>query len=332
MRRVPKTADEPLRADDELDVHGPAAAVERLCAEQQLELVRNGRPEEEVLAEVLLTPRSRLIGQTLAGVRFRSRYGVNVLSLRRQGLPVEGNLATKPLRFADTLLVVGSRERIDLLRGEASDFVVIARSQTANTDSGWSRREYLALAIVATMLVLLTFDLTSPVTAVLLAATSMVLSGCLDMPAAYEEISWATVILIGAIRPMATALQKTGAVDLIVAVLVPTGEAGPVPMLTATIVLTGVMGMFISNTATAALVAPVALSASVALAVSPYPLLMTVAIAASTSFATPVATPANLLVLTPGEYRFADYLRVGLPLQVLSGLVTVVTVPILFPF
>lgn len=332
QRRLPRTAEEPLRAGDELDVHGGEEAVERLRVDQRLQRIGEERGSNEVLAEVLIPPRSRLVGQTLRGVRFRSRYGVNVLSLRRQGTVVAGDPSTEPLRFADLLLVTGSPQRIDLLRGEGGDFVVIARTQEARGATPLSRAEWSALAIIAGMILLLALELVPPATAVLLAAVGMVLAGCLDMTAAYQEINWATVILVAAILPMATALQKTGGVELIVALMRPLAAAGPVAMLAATFVLTSLVGTFISNTATAALLAPIALGISLEMGVSPYPFLLTVAVAAAASFLTPVSTPANTLILEPGEYRFADYVRVGLPLQLVCGVLTILIVPLLFPF
>ncbi len=331
-RRLPHTTEQALRAGDELDVRATPEALERLRAEHRLELVRVGTTTDAVLAEVLLTPRSRLIGETLASVRFRGRYRVNVLSLLRQGTPVETDLATTPLRFADTLLVAGAPERIDLLRREHGDFVVVAEAQPAAARGGLSRREASALAILVGMMALLVLQVVPPFAAVLLAAVAAVLAGCIDMAAAYREINWQSVVLIAAILPLATALEKTGVMALAVAQLAPFGAMGPLAMLAALFALTGLMGQFVSNTATAALVAPVAMGAATQLGVSPYPFLMTVAVAASTAFATPVSTPATMLVLGPGAYRPSDLLRVGLPLQLLFGLLTILVVPRLFPF
>jgi di/tricarboxylate transporter len=332
VRRLPRTAEEPLRMGDELDVHGTPEAVARLSAEQRLELAADRTEPDAVLAEVLLTPRSRMIGRSLADVSFRSRYGVNVLSLRRHGEPVEGDLATTPLRFADTLLVAGSPRRIALLRDEPGDFVVVARAPGPPRTGRLSRREISALLVLAGMLALLTLEVVPAFSAVLLAAVSLVLLGAIDMTEAYREINWESVVLIAAILPMATALQKTGGMTFIVEHLLPVGAAGPTAMLIVLFVLTAVLSQFISNTATAALVAPVAMGAAAQLGVAPHPLLMTVAVAASTSFATPVATPANLLVMGPGSYRFSDYVRLGAPLQLLIGIVTVFVVPRIFPF
>ena len=330
--RVPRTAEEPLRVDDEIDVRGEPDAVHQLLVGEGLVMVSDRTDPHAELAEVLLTPRSRLVGQTLVDAKFRSRYGVNVLALRRQGVPVDGDIATIPLRFADTLLVAGSPHRIDLLRGEGGDFVVVARAKSLEKPGGLSRAEMLAIAIVAGMLVILTFELLPPAIAILLAAACMVLAGSIDMASAYDEINWQSVILIAAILPMATALQKTGGMDLIVGQLRPFSEAGPLAMMAAIFVLTGLTGLFISNTATAALIAPIALGAAQQLGISPHPLLMTVAIASTTAFATPVATPANMLILGPGDYRFMDYVRVGVPLQAVFLILTLLIVPFLFPF
>ncbi|HEU5210479.1 MAG TPA: SLC13 family permease [Longimicrobiales bacterium] len=331
MDRLPRTAEQPVRAGDELDVHGPADAIEAMAAEIGLEHLGIVAAPETELAEVLLTPRSRLVGETLSSVRFRSRNSVNVLSVRRQGQPLVGALADIPLRFADTLLVAGTAPAIERLRNDP-DFVVVARTHDTRTGGPFSRREIAALLILVGMLVLLAFELLPAVAAVLVAAVAMVLTGCLHANEAYREINWESVVLIAAILPMATALQKTGGVDQIVALLGPVAAVGPIALLAAIYVLTGVMGLFISNTATAALVAPVALGAAVQLGVSPYPVLMTVAIASSAAFSTPVSTPANMLVLGPGAYRFRDYVRVGVPLQVIIGIATLVIVPLLFPF
>lgn len=332
MERLGGTAEQPILAGDELDVYGPPGSIEALRAATGLEYLGTvDAPEETQLAEVLLPPRSRLVGETLASVRFRSRNNVNVLSLRRQGEPLAGPLADIPLRFADTLLVAGSAEAIEALRSDR-DFVVVARTHDTQAGGPFSRRELAALLIIGGMLVLLAFELLPAVTSVLAAAVALVLAGCLNANQAYRDINWESVVLIAAILPMATALQKTGGVDQIVSLLAPLTTTGPIALLATIYVLTGVMGLFISNTATAALVAPIALGAAVQLGVSPYPVLMTVAVASSAAFSTPVSTPANMLVLGPGDYRFRDYVRVGAPLQIIVGIVTLIIVPLLFPF
>jgi len=159
-----------------------------------------------------------------------------------------------------------------------------------------------------------------------------VLSRCLTMKEAYDSINWESLVLIAGMLPMALALNKTGGVSLIVDQVAALGQLGPWVLMAGLFVITAVLSQVISNTAAAVLLAPIALGTAGILEVSPYPLLMTVAIAASTAFATPVASPVNTLVLGPGGYRFNDFLKLGLPLIVLSMLVTLAAVPVIFPF
>jgi di/tricarboxylate transporter len=193
-------------------------------------------------------------------------------------------------------------------------------------------KQAAAIAIMAGMMLLLTLEIVPAVIAVMLAAVAMVLARCIDMEVAYRSINWESVVLIAAILPMATALEKTGGMNVLVAQLEPVGAAGPLAMLAALFLLTGLLSQVISNTATAVLVAPVALGAAAELGVSPYPMLMGVAVAASTAFATPIATPVNMLVLGPGAYRFGDFFRVGVLLQLVLFAITLLLVPLLFPF
>jgi di/tricarboxylate transporter len=225
----------------------------------------------------------------------------------------------------------GGWRQIDLLQAERSDFVVLTIPYEMSEVAPERARARWALAIVAGMLALMTFGLVPNVVAVLLAALALILAGCLSMKDAYESINWPSVVLIAGMLPMAQALDKTGGVKLIVNQVAVLGDLGPHYLLFGLFVITAGLSQFMSNTATAVLLAPIALSSAKMLGVSPYPLLMTVAIAASTAFATPVASPTNTLVLGPGDYRFIDFLKVGLPLIVLSMLVTLLAVPVIFP-
>jgi di/tricarboxylate transporter len=328
--RLGRTADQVLHAGDEVDVQAAPAAVERLQNEQGLESVGTTAEPEAMLAELLLTPRSRLIGRTLADVRFRTRYGANVLSVRRQG-ELHAPRGDLELRFADTLLIAGAPDRIDMLRSEPGDFVVVAQAED-HADGPLSVRQIAAITVMAGMMLLLTFEVVPAVMAVLIAAVAMVLFRCLHMETAYRSINWESVVLIAAILPMATALQKTGGMDAMVAQLARVAEFGPLAMLAAVFILTSVLSQVISNTATAVLIGPVAIGAAVGLGVSPHPFLMTVAVAASSAFATPVASPINMLVLGPGAYRFGDFFRVGALLQAVVFVLTMLLVPLLFPF
>ncbi|GIW02135.1 MAG: hypothetical protein KatS3mg058_3538 [Roseiflexus sp.] len=170
------------------------------------------------------------------------------------------------------------------------------------------------------------------VTAVLLAAVAMVLTGCVSMEEGYRAINWESVVLIAGMLPMATALDKTGGLQLMASGLTATlGALGPLALMAGLFTLTALFSQFISNTATTVLMAPIALQAAAELGVSPYPLLMIVAIAASTAFATPIASPVNTLMLGPGDYRFTDFVRVGTPLLALTLIASLVAVPVVFP-
>jgi di/tricarboxylate transporter len=330
--RLPRTTEEVIAAEDELELTGGSEAVNRLCADLGLELVGFRSDSDAMLAEVVLLPRSRLLGKTLVETRFRTQYRVNVISLRRGGRRYEGDLATEPLHFADTLLVAGAPRRIEEMRGDTADFVVVAKTAELTSGSSLSVHEVMTIVIILGMVALLAFDLLPAVVSVLLAAVCLVLARCVDMETAYRSINWQSVVLIAAMLPMATALQKTGGVDVVIGLLNPILSAGPMALMTGIFVLTAVLGLFISNTATAVLVAPVAIGAAVELGVSPYPIMMAVAVAASTGFATPVATPVNLLIIGPGQYTFGDFMRVGLLVQGLVLLATILVVPLLFPF
>jgi len=182
------------------------------------------------------------------------------------------------------------------------------------------RRAPIALAILAAMVLLSALDVVPVVAAVLMAALAAVCTGCLSMDTGYRSIHWSSVVLIAGMLPVADALQATGGVDLLVdALLAGLGEAGPYEMMTVLFVLTASLGLVLSNTATAVLMAPIAVRAAQVLEVSPYPLAMAVAIAASAAFVTPVSTPVVTLVVAPGNYRFMDFVKVGLPLLIPAG-------------
>ena len=230
------------------------------------------------------------------------------------------------------ILMVGGWTQIALLQGKQKDFVVLNLPRELDEVAPNRARAPLALAVVLGMLILMTFELVPSVTAVLLAALAMVLTGCVSMKDGYASINWESLVLIAGMLPMATALEQTGGVELIADGLVESlGEMGPLALLAGLFVITSVFSQFISNTATTVLVAPIAVSAALEAGVSVYPFLMTVALAASTAFSTPVASPVNTLVLGPGGYRFNDFVKLGVPLQLLAILITLVAVPLLFP-
>jgi di/tricarboxylate transporter len=334
----PVTADTVLEAFDILHVQGSPQNVRRLARELDFTITADESggqaiAQEMGMVEVLLTQRSRLIGRSLAQVNFRAKYGLTVLGIRRMGQILEGRIIDIPLQFGDMLLVEGTWDRVRVLRRDARDFIVVGQPAEMAEAERPVRLGPVAVAIMLGMLLLMTFEIVPTVTAVLLAAAALVLTGCLTMEDAYRNINWESVVLIAGMLPMATALQKTGGMAFIADGLTAGfGEMGPVAVMAGLFVLTAVFSQFISNTATAVLVAPIAFQTAASLGIAPQPLLMAVAVAASTSFATPVATPVNTLVLGPGGYRFADYAKVGISLQLIILVATLLFVPIFFPF
>ena len=284
------------------------------------------------LAEVLLAPRSKLDGHTIREARFREDHGLSVLGVLRRGKPLQDPLLDTRLEFGDSLLVGGGWRQVELLRRRPHHFMVLTLPREMDEVAPYRERAPWALGIVAAMLLLMTFGVVPAVTAVLLAGLAMVMARCVTMEEAYRAVNWQSVVLIAGMLPMATALEKSGALELIIGGLVAVlGDYGPVPLMAGLFLLTTVFSQFISNTATAVLVAPIAVGAAASLGVSPYPLLMTVALGASTAFSTPMASPVNTLVIGPGGYRFRDFLRLGIPLQLLALVITLACVPLLFP-
>lgn len=331
-------ADTVLRGGQSLLVAGSADGAARLVGRGHAVLLSDhleGDPtsREIGIAEVLLTPRSRLLGRTLKDVRFRDRYHLSVVGVKRLGEPLQEDIRKTTLRFGDMLLVQGSWENIRLLQGESRDFVVAMTPREMGPALQPLNRAPMAVGIMVGMMLLMTFGILPTVTAVLLAAMAMVLSGCVKGEDAYRSVNWESVVLIAGILPMATALEKTGGMQLIVDRLGAAMEgSGPLLLLVVLFVLTSALSQIISNTATAVLLAPIAYQLAAGIGAAPEPFMMTIAVAASTAFATPMASPVNTLVLGPGGYRFGDFFKIGILLQVIILAVTVVLVPALFPF
>jgi di/tricarboxylate transporter len=322
---------------DEVYLQGPPKAVAGLVGAQRLMLLADTAGEEVPeglgLVEVLLTPGSRLLGRTIEESGIREKYRVTVLSIRRMGEPIGEDIGTTSLRFGDTLLVKGAWDRIQLLERERRDFVVTGVPRELDRAVRPYGRAPVAVAIMVLMMAAMTLDLVAPVFAVLTAAAAMVLSGCVGGEEAYRSINWQGVVLIAAVLPVAGALESTGGMALLVDSLGGIlGYAGPLMLLAVLFIMTSVLSQVISNTATAVLLAPIAFQLALNLGSRPEPFLMAIAVAASTAFATPIASPVNTLVLGPGGYRFGDFFRVGVSLQLLLLIATLIVVPLLFPF
>jgi di/tricarboxylate transporter len=339
LRLVPSVT---LAAGDELRVIGSSQQIRALCAAFSTELVPApssfALPLDESLAEVLVPRRSRLVGRTLAQARFRDRYRATALALRRvEGqTPVchgEAALRDLVLRAGDTLLLKGRRKYLRNLRDERADLLLMAEPDMTADVLVDRPRAYGAIAITLAMLVVMAFGWLPNVIAVLLAVVLLVLTGCVRTGAIYRSVNWESVVLIACLIPLATTLERTGGTQLIVnAVLGPLETAPPTAILALLVVITSAFGMLLSNTATAVLVAPMAVRLASGLGIAPEPLLMGVAFAASAAYATPVASPVNALVMVPGGYRFRDFTRVGLPLQLLVLATAVLVIPLVWPF
>ena len=336
---VPVLAETVLRAGDDLFVAADPEATARLCGQCELDDLgltpgqMHAMRREFGLAEVIVTPESPLIGGTIKDARFRQRHGLSVIGVRRQGEPVETVFSDSPMAFGDTLIMAGSWNRLARLGAYNREFVVLDTPAEMAEAPSRSSKAPLALVISGIMLVLMAGGAVPALSAVLMAALAMLMTGCVTLEEAYKSMSWSSLVLIAGMLPLAGALEATGGVAFIVGHLVSAlGGYGPMALCAGLFLLTALFSQFISNTATTVLVAPIALSAAGLLGLAPEPFMMTVALAASTAFATPMASPVNTLVLTPGGYRFRDFLKVGVPLQLVAMALTLILVPLLFRF
>ncbi|MFR0691614.1 SLC13 family permease [Enterobacterales bacterium AE_CKDN230030158-1A_HGKHYDSX7] len=290
------------------------------------------RAHEVGMAEVTLPPESVLLGKSVRDLEFRSQFGLNVVGLRRnREALVEGLLEAK-LKVGDTLLVIGDWKEIRQLQARSRDFLVLSLPAEVDEAAPAASQAPHALFSLAVMVILMVSGLVPNVMAALIACLLMGAFRCIDMDSAYRAIHWQSLLLIVGMLPFALALQKTGGIALAVNGLVGAlGGAGTYAILASLFALTAVIGLFISNTATAVLMAPVAIATAKALGASPEAFAMIVALAASAAFMTPISSPVNTLVLGPGRYRFADFVKVGVPFTILVMLVSVLLVPWLLP-
>lgn len=331
--------DSVLRAGDVMMVMGEEDNVDRFVCDNGLLLDSDEAPAagvspENGYAEAFILPDSTLINRTVAEIGFRELYNVNVLGIQRHGIYDMGDIRSVRIHSGDSLLVEGSWTDIAALGHYSDELVLVGQPEKEAARVTLDRKAPLAALIMAGMIAVMVFDLVPAVVAVMSAAAIMVLTGCLrNMEEAYAGINWGSVVLIAAMIPMATAFGKTGITDSISGFLLHgLGDIGPRGLLIAVYFATSLMTVFLSNTATAVLFAPIAMNAAVEMGVSPYPFLFAVAVAASMCFASPFSTPPNALVMNAGGYSFADYIRVGLPLQVIIGVVMIFFLPLVFPF
>jgi di/tricarboxylate transporter len=291
---------------------------------------RDLRSEAITITEVILSPHSRLVGKTLTEVQFREKYRQSVLAILRDGRPRRTGLADLPLRFGDTLLVQGPRQNVRMLQREP-DFVVLDDGDIQEIMR--PGKAPLAAGLLLVMLVPVVAGWLPITASTLLAGVLMVLTGCLTMDEAYQSIEWQAVFLVAGTLPLGIAMENTGTAGFLAGLMVDAaGSLGPTGLLIGFYVMTNLLTQFMSNAASTVLIAPIAIGAARQIGADPRSLLIAVAIAASSGFLTPVAHQSNVLVMNPGGYRFGDYLKVGLPLDLLILIAVIVFMPLVWPW
>lgn len=338
---VSATGGTELREQDVLlvDIAVSDDALRQFCFEQKLEpMILRGdyfsdQSRDVGMAEVSMNPDSELLGKSLRDIKFRTRYGLNVVGIRRDGKAIGGKLVDEPLRLGDILLVIGDWKLIRILSTKPRNFIVLNLAAEAEAVAPASSQAPHALFCLALMVAMMVTNEIPNFIAALIACLLMGKFRCIDMESAYKSIHWPSIILIVGMMPFAIALQQTGGIALAVDALMKiAGGLGPHVMLLCLFILCASIGLFISNTATAVLMAPIAIAAARHMDVSPLPFAMIVGIAASAAFMTPVSSPVNTLVLGPGGYKFSDFIKIGVPFTVIVMMISILIVPILFPF
>ncbi len=288
--------------------------------------------QEIGMAEVIVPASSDLVGRTPQDINFRAKYGLTTVGLRRDAHAEVGNLWQQQLQVGDTLLVCGPWEAIRNLQSAGSDLVVFNLPAELTEVLPAAGKAWQAVGCLALAIGLMVSGVIPNVQAALIGCLAMGLLGCVNLTSGYRSIDWKTIVLIVGMLPFAVALERTGGVELAAdGLMALVGDSGTRVVLATLFAITAGLGMFISNTATAVLMAPVAISMAEDLGASPLPFAMIVALAASTAFMTPVSSPVNTLVVTPGDYTFGDFVKIGVPFSLIVMIVSVILVPILMP-
>lgn len=337
-------SDTMLRPDDILYISGAGELVSKFATEYNLEIIPETNNETGTglnfydigVAEIVPLSSSSVLSKTIKEVEFRTKYNVSVLGICRNNKYILQGMADVPIHLGDVLLVQGTWDNIANLEKENNEWIVVGRPLEEAAKVTLDYKAPIAAAIMIAMIAVMVFDFIpiAPVTAVMIAGLLMVLTGCFrNVEAAYKTINWESIVLIAAMMPMSTALEKTGVSEWISTSLVSSlGDYNPTILLAAIYFTTSFLTMFISNTATAVLMAPMAMSCAQSMDISPVPMLFAVTLGASLCFASPFSTPPNALVKPAGQYTFSDYIKVGLPLQIILGIVMIFVLPLLFPF
>lgn len=327
-----------IQVHDTLYIIGEEEKMKRFASDYGLRKMKDVKIDfyDLGLTEIVVMPTSNFAGLRIGDANLRKRFGINVLGVKRGDEYITDNLIAAKLHVGDMLLVQGEWTNLAHLATDTSNWVVIDQPEKTADKVLLDYKAPVAAAIMLLMIAMMVFDFipVAPVTAVIIAGLLTVFAGCFrNVEAAYKTINWESIVLIAAMMPMSTALEKTGASALVSQGLVESlGSMGPTALLAGIYFTTSLMTMFVSNTATAVLMAPIALVAARQVGVSPYSFLFAVTLGASMCFASPFSTPPNALVMKAGGYTFMDYVKVGLPLQIIIGVVMTFVLPLLFPY
>jgi di/tricarboxylate transporter len=327
--------DEVLEGGDLLLIEGQPADLDVLRGLQDLEIDTSvpanlGAFDSErlTLMDATLDPRSSLAGRAVGELNFRERYGIELAGIWREGETVGVDLAEERLQIGDALLLLGPRDRLQLLDTD-SDFLILTPLGRKPPDT---RRAPLAAAIMLGVVVSVLLGYAPISVAAVVGGSAMVLTGCLNMEQAYRAIDWRAIFLIAGMLPLGTAMQSTGAAtyiaDQVMALL---GDAGPWPVIMGLYIVTAMATMIIPTAALVVLMSPIVLSAMSDMGYAPESAMMAIAMAASASFTSPISHPANILVMGPGGYRFVDYLKVGVPLTIVVFIAVMILLPLFWP-
>lgn len=290
------------------------------------------RSQDIGMAAVILPALSEFVGKSIDEANLRDRFGLTVVGLRRGNAAVEGPLKDEVLKLGDELLLIGPWKAIEALQSGARDLVLLDLPAERADVLPVASKAPQALACLLIVVVLMVWGIVPNVQAAFIGCMLMGALGCITLDSAYRSIDWKTLVLIVGMLPFSIALQRTGGVDIAADALLRVTQGSPTfVVLGLLFIITAGLGLFISNTATAVLMAPVAIAIATYMKASPYPFAMIVALAASTAFMTPVSSPVNTLVVTPGNYKFGDFVKVGVPFAIVVLILSVLMVPWLLP-
>ncbi|SNV73102.1 transporter YfbS [Pasteurella multocida] len=322
-----------------IDISDPELDLEEFCSEYYLEMaeIRSQNFSQQAksvgMAEITLVPESDLLGKNATEIRFRSQFGLNVVGVKRDGEVLDGTLSEISYKVGDLILVVGDWKAIAEAQKNTKDFYILNYPLEMERAVPAASQAPHAVLSILTMVVLMVTGIVPNSIAALIACLMLGYFRCVDGKSAYQSIHWSSLVLIVGMMPFSIALQKTGGVDLAVKLMLEAvGDLGLHAVLMSLFLLCAAVSLFISNTATAILMAPIAITIAHKLQVSPMPFAMIIAVAASAAFMTPVSSPVNTMVLGPGGYKFADFVKVGVPFTFLVMIVSVFLIPLLFPF